>query len=148
MLRRGDESARDRIVVQIGELLLHHLVAHQRLRVIALLPELQVGFGLVSGAPLPQEMQQPVALFGPELRGERASGVTLEIGNDSREIGRGDDGMEVIVEDDPGVNLQPFVDAAVFERVRDDLAAGIGGEDGQPPDDGGGDELRGMRLRD
>ena len=47
----------------------------------------------------------------------------------------------MVVEDHPGVDRQPFVLAAVLERAHHDVAAGDGGEDGQPFDDGRGDEI-------
>ena len=52
----------------------------------------------------------------------------------------------MVLEDDPGVDLQAFVRPAVFERVHDDLASTRGSKDGQPADDRGGDEVGYLQL--
>ena len=62
--------------------------------------------------------------------------------------GAGEDGVEVVIEDDPGVDLQALVRAAVLEGADEDVAARRRGEDRQPGDDGAGDEVRLALLED
>ena len=47
---------------------------------------------------------------------------------------------------DPSVNFKPFVLAAMEQGVDQDVAAGCRGEDGQPFDDGGRDEVNAFRV--
>lgn len=54
----------------------------------------------------------------------------------------------MVVEDDPGVDFQALLRAAVVEGAHEDVAARCGGEDGEPLDDGGGDEGCVPRLVD
>ena len=50
--------------------------------------------------------------------------------------------------DDPRVDRQSFLAPAEVERAGEDVAAGLRGEDGQPVDDRGGDEVGTLRLAD
>ncbi len=110
-----------------------------------LLPEL-IFVRFVRSPVMPKLIEQPFAPFELDLLDELFSGEALQIAQDGGEIGRGEDGVEMIVEDDPGMDGQPFVLAAVFERSHDDVAARRGSEDGQPFDGGGGDEVSAVRL--
>jgi hypothetical protein len=47
MFRRGDQTALDRIIVHVFQLLKHHPVAHDRLRMRSLLPDLMLAPGEV-----------------------------------------------------------------------------------------------------
>ena len=49
--------------------------------------------------------------------------------------------MKVVVEDDPGVDLQAFLLTAVVQRLGEDVVSGGGLEDGEPIDNGRGDEV-------
>jgi len=42
------------------------------------------------------------------LRDEKLGGIALEIAEHGGEIGRGEDGVEVVIEDDPGVIFRPL----------------------------------------
>lgn len=101
MLRRSHEPALHRIVVNIFQLLLHNRIIHQGLRMEALLPHLEFRFRLMSGAPLPQQVQQPAALFRLQKFQDAPRGVPLEVRQHPREIRRGEDRVQVVVEDDP-----------------------------------------------
>jgi len=58
-------------------------------------------------------VQKPVALLGLQLLQKAAGGMSLEIGEHLREIGGGEDRVQVILQDDPGVDLQALVRPAV-----------------------------------
>ena len=72
--------------------------------------------------------------------------MAFEIGQDSGEVRRVDDGVEVVVEDGPRVDFQALVLAAIFEGFDENIAAGRGGEERDPRDDGGRDEVGGVGL--
>ena len=58
-------------------------------------------------------MQQPLATFGLSLRDQLFRRMPLQIGHDSREIGCGEGGVEMVVEDDPCGEAQPLVLATI-----------------------------------
>ena len=62
MLRCGDQAALNRIIVQVFQLLKHHLVAHDRLRMRSLLPDLILAFGLVWCAAVAKFAEEPGAV--------------------------------------------------------------------------------------
>jgi hypothetical protein len=64
MLRCGDQAALDRIIVHVFQLLKHHLVAHDRLRMRSLLPDLILAFGLVWRAAVTKFAEEPGAARG------------------------------------------------------------------------------------
>lgn len=148
MFGRGDQSARHGVAVQILDLLQHHLVAGDGHGMKALLPDLTFAVRFVGGVEVRELMEQPVAVFGLQLIENPPGGVPLEIAHDAHEIGRGEDGVEVGIEDDPGVDAEFLVLAAIAPCVDEEVAARRGGEDGQPRDDGGGDEVRSVGFAD
>jgi len=113
MLRRNDPPAFDRIIVQVIDLLPHDLIAHDSLRMRSLLPDL-VSIGLVFAAVELELVQKPIAPFGLELLHDLAGGETLDGLQDTGQIGRGEDRMEVIVHNDPRVDFESLVLAIVF----------------------------------
>lgn len=136
------------IMVQVLELLQHGLVAQDGLRVNAFLPDLMLARRLMRGAVGAELVQEPRAALDLELRENLARGELLQITYRLRQVWPGDDGMEVVIEDHPSVEFQAFVLAAVGEGADKDVAAGGGGEDGEPLDDRGGDEVRRVRFVD
>jgi hypothetical protein len=74
--------------------------------------------------------------------------MSLEIGDDTREIRRGEDSVKVVIEDNPSVNLQVLVRATILERLDKNVAGFGGGEDRQPCYDGCGDEMSRARFVD
>ena len=79
-----------------------------------LLPEL-IFVRFVCSPVMPRLVEQPFAAFDLDLLDELFGDEALQIAQDGGEIGRGEDGVEMIVEDDPCIDGQPFVLAAVFE---------------------------------
>ena len=61
MLRRSNQSALNRIVVQVFQLLQHHLVSHYGLRVRPFLPKLVLTLGFVRRSMFVQLAQEPIA---------------------------------------------------------------------------------------
>ena len=88
-----------------------------------------------------QLVQEPIASFGFELLDDLSRGVTLQIGEHARQIRRGDNGVKVGIENDPGMELERLVLTTVLERVHQDIAARRGSEDGKPGDCGAGYEV-------
>jgi hypothetical protein len=62
-----------------------------------------------------------------------------------RERRAGEDGVNVVVEDHPGVNFQGTMLAAALQRWHEHFATPVAGEDGQPFDDRRGDKPSGAR---
>jgi len=143
MLRCIHEAALDRVKVQVFELLQHRCITDDGLRVESLLPHLMGALLLMRGATVRELIEQPGARFDFEQFENPARGVALEIRHDLREGGCGEDGVEMVVEDDPGVDLKALVYAAILECRDEDVAARGGGEGGQPGHDGRGDEVGG-----
>jgi len=74
--------------------------------------------------------------------------VPLEIGEDTREIRRGEDSVKVAIEDNPSVNLQALMRATILKRLDENVAPCGGSEDRQPLHDGRGDEMSGAKFID
>ena len=78
------------------------------------LPDLVCAGRFVSGAKMLQLMEEPIAPFRPQLGQKRARGKLFQVADGLRQVGAGDDGVEVVVENNPGVNAQILVLAAKF----------------------------------
>ena len=117
MLRLADPPALHRVVVRIGSLLLHHLIVQDALGMRPLLPEL-IFVRFVRSTVMPKLIERPFAAFQLDLPDKLFGGEALQIAQDGGEIGRGDDGVEMIVEDDPRIDGQPFVLAARSTSLR------------------------------
>ena len=59
MLLRGDETAFDRVVIDVVDLLIHHLITVDFLRVRAFLPDLMAAFGFVLPAKIIEFAEEP-----------------------------------------------------------------------------------------
>lgn len=145
MFGRRDEPAFDRIIVQIFQLLKHDGVAHDCLRVRTFLPDLMLALGLGGRSLLAQLAEEPVAPFGFQLIDEPPGRVAFQVSQDASEIGSGYDGVEVGIEDDPGMDLKAFMLAAVLEGINENVAAESGGKDGEPRNGSARDEM-GVRV--
>ena len=121
MLRRRDPPAFHRIIVQILQLLVHHRVIGDNLRMRALLPDL-VFVWFVCRTPVTKLLEQPGPSFHRKLENDFAGRKTFEITQDSRQVRRGQDGVEMIVQDDPSVDFQGFALTAMFQRTHQDVA--------------------------
>ncbi len=68
----------------------------------ALLPDLMLGGCFaIRGAEVGELIEQPLAALRLELGEKHARGEPLEIADGDGQLGTGDDGVEVVVEDDP-----------------------------------------------
>ena len=74
--------------------------------------------------------------------------MAFEIPHHLHEIGCGKDGVKVVVGNDPAVDAQPLVLAAMEPRLHGQIASRRRGEDREPGDDRGRDEVRGLRFMD
>jgi hypothetical protein len=95
MLRLADPPALHRIVVQIGALLLHHLIVQDALGMRSLVPEL-IFIRFVRRPVMPKLVEQPFAAFDLDLLDELFGGEALQIGagprrDPARRGWRGDD---------------------------------------------------------
>jgi hypothetical protein len=81
-------------------------------------------------------MEKPSTAFGLKLFNYPARGMPLEVGHDARHIRRGNNGMEVVVKNDPCGDSEIFMRAAIFERSDENIAARRSCEDRQPLDNG------------
>jgi hypothetical protein len=97
---------------------------------------------------VPKLLQQPLPPIGFELLQQLPGGKALEVAEHRGQIGRREDGMEVIVEDHPGMDPQILVLTAVDQRLDEDVAARRAGEDRQPFNNGASDEVGTICLRD
>ena len=104
MFGRGDEAAFDGVVVQIVEFLEHYRIGADGFGVRAFLPDL-VFVSLVRGAVVTELVEEPVASFFLGLGDELFGGEAFQVAEGGGEIGRGENGVEVGVEDDVGVDF-------------------------------------------
>ena len=74
--------------------------------------------------------------------------MPLEIGEDTREIRRGEDGVKVGIENNPSMNLQALMRATILKRLNENVAACGASEDRQPRYDGRSDEMSGAKFVD
>jgi len=136
MLRRSDQSSPDWITVQIVPLLEHHLIAPDRLRMQSLLPELMCALDLMSGAKVFELLEKPLTAFALEVFYYLPRGMPLKVTHSPWHIRPGDNGVEMIVKNDPGGDSQTFMRAAVLQRSEKDVATRRSCENGQPLDNG------------
>ena len=148
MLGSHDESTFDRIVVNVVDSLQHHLVADNRDWMEAFLPDLPFALQFVGGVKVFELVEQPFAVFFSQLVHDFLGGEPLEIAHHLYQIGGREDGVEVIVEDNPGVHFQALLCAAVVPRLNENVAARGRSENGQPRDNCRGDELRVLDFAD
>ena len=116
MLRRRHQSAFHRVVVQILKLLQHDFIANHCLRMRAFLPNLMPAGGLVGGPEILQLVKEPVTPFSFQLPQDLARRKFLQLGNCVGKVGAGEKGVEVVVEDDPGMDLKRPGGPAVEQR--------------------------------
>ena len=67
--------------------------------------------------------------------------MSLQVGEDAREIWRGKDSVKMVIEDNPSVNLRAFLRATILKRLNENVAACASSEDRQPGYDCRGDEM-------
>ena len=108
--------------MNILQLLPHHRIVHDRLRMRALLPNLVTALRLVRRTAELELMEQPLAVLRFELIEQTLRRVALQIRQRAREVRRGQDRVEMAVEDDPPVDLEALVVAAIGQRVREQVA--------------------------
>ena len=113
MLRRRHQPALHRIIVEVLEFLKHDRVARDGLRVHALLPNLMVTRSFVFGPIEPKLVQQPATTIRVQLPQQFVGGEFLKVGDRARQFGPGEDGVEMIIEDNPRVDFQSFVLPAI-----------------------------------
>jgi hypothetical protein len=148
MLWGGYQPALDRVIVQIFQFLQHDLVTHDGLRMRAFLPNLMGAFELMCRAKISELIQEPLTSFRFQELQDLMRCMPLEMGDDARKIRRCEDGVKVVIEDNPTMNLQALVRAAILERLNENVAACGGGEDRQPRYDGRSDEMSGAKFID
>jgi len=115
VFRRRDESTLHGVIVEIVQLLPHHLVISHFLRMRSFLPYLMRALPLVFRAEVLELIQYPLHVFLLQLLQNALCGVPLEISQNAREIRGGNNGVDVIIEDHPRVNFQAFAQATIFE---------------------------------
>jgi hypothetical protein len=123
MLLSCHQPAHDQVIVNILQLLRHHFITGDFLGMKSLLPYLVQALNLVRSPEILELIQQPFAFLGLQLIQDSLSGVTLEISQDTREVRRGENGVKMVIQDDPGVNFQGFMGAAILEGVDENIAA-------------------------
>ena len=87
MLRRADQAALYRIIVQIVEFLEHDFITRNGLCVGAFLPDLKLVW-FVRGAIVAELIEQPLAALCRHLLDNEFSGITLDVAQDRGKIGR------------------------------------------------------------
>ncbi len=136
MFRANDQTAHDRVIVNVVDLLEHHFIRFDLLRMNAFLPDLMLLVLLVRRAVIGELVDQPLPLFQPNLREQGMRGEALEMAQCGGQVGAGEDGVKVVLHDDPGMDPKLTLFTAVEQGVDEDVAAGRGGEDGEPFHDG------------
>ena len=148
VLRRDNQTTHNRVIVDIIDFLVHHLIRIDLLRVNAFLPYLMFLEFLVRSAEIGELIDQPVTLFQFDLGWERMRSETLEMAQGRWQIGAMEDGVKMVFHDDPGVDLELPVFPAMNQGVDENVAAGRRGENREPFNYRGGDEIGGVRLAD
>jgi len=96
MFGRTSPATLHGVVVQILHLLPHHRIVEDGLRMRAFLPDL-ILVGLVRGPVVAELIQQPLAPLRLDLPDKLLGGEALEIAQDRRQVGRSENGVEVVV---------------------------------------------------
>ena len=81
MLRPDDRSALNRIVMHVIQFLDHHFIIQNRLGMKSFLPDLVFAPRFVPCAIKTELIQQPEALFAPDLFQNHFRSENLEVGN-------------------------------------------------------------------
>ena len=132
--------------MQVFQFRKHYGVTHDRLRVRSFLPDLVLTFRLVSRALVAQLVEESIASFGFQLFDDLSRTVPLQISKHTGKIWCSDNGVEVRIEDNPGVDFQRFMLATVFECSDEDVAPWRGREDGKPGHRCASNEMRVVAL--
>ena len=137
-----------RIQVDVVQLLPHHLLVRDLLRMASFLPELILALGLV--VPLVhRELTQErfrVAL-GEELENRPGCKAFEPLHRAAQIRGRGDQ-VQVIFENHKTVKREPGIRGQESPTVEDDVHGFRSREDGQPAVDGAGHKVRIVRFED
>ena len=134
--------------MQVIDLLLQHLLGDDLLGMEPFLPDLVLALSLGRLLIILQLIQEPGFLILPQ-QGDKALGsVTFKIPDCICEAWSGHHQVQMVVQDDIGVNLQVFVLATELEGVDEQVEIGFPGEKGEPIDHGTGDEVGVVRLSD
>ena len=136
MFLRRNQPPQHRIVVNIIQFLLHHLVTSDFLRMQALLPHLVRAVPLMQRTIISELIEQPFALLHLDLLQQGARRKSLEIRQRIRQVRRGENGMKMIIENDPGVNLQTLMLPAMEQGFNKNIATGRRRKNRQPFDNG------------
>ena len=132
--------------MQVVQLLRHHFVAADGLGMHALLPHLMIARFFVCCTIISQLIEQPFAPFGFELFDQSLRRESFQSAKGAGEIGTGKNGVEMVIQNDPSVDLQGLMFAAMEQGLDDDIATGARFKDGQPFDNGRCDKIGAMRF--
>ena len=146
MFRRSHKTALDRVLMQIFQFLLHDGVIANCLWMHTFLPDLMLAGSLVLSAMQRQLIEKPVAFFEFQLLENDLGSESLEGAQGCGEIRSREDGVEMIIQNNPGMNLQGLMLATMEKRLNENIAPGSSGENGQPVDNSRGDEVGGVRF--
>jgi hypothetical protein len=127
--------------MQVVDLLPQHLLGNNLLGVKALLPDLVAAPGLAGLLIIAQLIEHPGLLVLLQLDQEALGAVALEIPEGRGQVGGGGHQVEMVVQDDVGVNLEVLVLAVKLEGVDEQVEIGLAGEERQPVDHGAGEEM-------
>jgi hypothetical protein len=132
--------------MQVVDLLLQHRLGDNLLGMKPFLPDLVIAPGLGRLLMILQLIQDPGLLIMFQLGNDALGGVALEIPDELRQFVTRDHQVQMVVQDDLGVELQAFMLAAKLEGVEKKVKIGLPGEEGNPVDHRAGDEIRDAGL--
>ena len=96
VFRRGNHAAPHRVQMQVFQLLQHHRVTHQALRMESLLPYLMLAGGLVPCTQPCKPFHQPLAPLRRELFQQPPCSELLQVTKHARQVRGADDGVKMI----------------------------------------------------
>jgi hypothetical protein len=135
-----------RVVMQVVDLLLQHRLGDDLLGMKPFLPDLVVAPGLGRLLKILQLIQDPGLMIMFQLGDDALAGVALEIPDDLRQSVTRHNQVQMVVQDDIGIELQVFMLAAKLEGVEKKVKIGLPGEEGNPVDHRASDEVRAAGL--
>jgi hypothetical protein len=121
---------------------MQHLFGDDLLGMKPFLPDLVSALGLGRLLMILELIQNPGLLILPQPGYEKLGGIAFKIADDIGQFVTGDHQVQMVVQDDIGIDFQAFMLTAKPEGVDKDVKIGFPGEEGNPLDYRAGDEIR------
>ena len=142
IFRLRHQPGADRIVMQVIDFLAQHFFGNDLLGMEPFLPDLVITRDLGRLLIILELVQNPSLLILRQAGDDLLGGVAFKIPNDTAQFITGGHQVQMVVQDDVGIDLQAFMLTAKLEGVEEQVEIGLSSEEGNPLDHRAGEEVR------